>query len=64
MTCTQILQDLLSTECPSIHAKRRDCLAATVEAGSKGSLSLMGISGALGNTTAIRHRERTIRDTH
>jgi hypothetical protein len=56
MHAQRIIQDLLSTECPSIHAKRRDCLAATVEAGSKGSLSLMGISRALGNTTAIRHR--------
>jgi hypothetical protein len=56
MHAQRIIQDLLSIECPSIHAKRRDCLAATVEAGSKGSLSLMGISRALGNTTAIRHR--------
>jgi hypothetical protein len=56
MHAQRIIQDLLSTECPSIHAKRRDCLAATVEAGNKGSLSLMGISRALGNTTAIRHR--------
>jgi hypothetical protein len=56
MHAQRIIQDLLPTECPSIHAKRRDCLAATVEAGSKGSLSLMGISRALGNTTAIRHR--------
>jgi hypothetical protein len=56
MHAWRIIQDLLSTECPSIHAKRRDCLAATVEAGSKGSLSLMGISRALGNTTAIRRR--------
>jgi hypothetical protein len=56
MHAQRIIQDLLSTECPSIQAKRRDCLAAAVEAGSKGSLSLMGISRASGNTTAIRHR--------
>jgi hypothetical protein len=56
MHAQRIIQDLLSVECPSIHAKRRACLAATVEAGNKGSLSLMGISHALSNTTAIRHR--------
>jgi hypothetical protein len=41
---------------PSILAKRRACLAATVHAAGKGSLSLMGISRALSNATAIRHR--------
>jgi hypothetical protein len=56
MHAQRIIQDLLSIECPSIHAKRRACLAATVEAGSTGSLSLMGISRALSNTTSIRHR--------
>jgi hypothetical protein len=56
MHAQRIIQDLLSTECPSIHAKRRACLAASVEAGSTGSLSLMGISRALSNTTSIRHR--------
>jgi hypothetical protein len=56
MHAQRIIQDLLSVECPSIHAKRRACLAETVEAGNKGSLSLMGISRALSNKTAIRHR--------
>jgi hypothetical protein len=51
MHAQRIIQDLLSIECPSIHAKRRACLAASVEAGSTGSLSLMGISRALSNTT-------------
>jgi hypothetical protein len=41
MHAQRIIQDLLSIECPSIHAKRRACLAATVEAGSTGSLSLI-----------------------
>jgi hypothetical protein len=56
MHAQRIIQDLLSSECPSIHARRRACLAATVEAASKGSLSLMGMSRALSNSTAIRHR--------
>ncbi len=51
-----IIQELLDKECPSIHAKRRTCVAAMVDAGSKGSLSLMGISRRLGNSTSIRHR--------
>jgi hypothetical protein len=56
MQAQHIIQDLLSTECPSIHAKRRTCLAVTVQAGTKGSVSLMGMNQALSNTTAIRHR--------
>jgi hypothetical protein len=56
MHAQRIIQDLLCTECPSMHAKRRACLAAHVEAASKGAVSLMGISRALGNSTTIRHR--------
>ncbi len=51
-----IIQDLLDTECPFIHAKRRTCLATMVDAGSKGSLSVMGMSRMLCSSTAIRHR--------
>lgn len=56
MHAQQIIQDLLSTECPSIHAKRRTCLAAMVHAGDKGGLSLMGLSQAVSSTTSLRHR--------
>ena len=56
MHAQRIIQDLLSTECPSIHAKRRTCVAAMTEAGSKGGLSLMGISRVASNTTSLRHR--------
>jgi hypothetical protein len=56
MHAQSIIQDLLSIECPPIHTKRRACLATTVEAESNSSLSMMGISRALSNTTAIRHR--------
>jgi hypothetical protein len=56
MHAQRIIQDLLDTECPFIHAKRRACLATIVAAGSKGSLSMMGMSRMLCSATAIRHR--------
>lgn len=56
MHAQRIIQDLLATECPSIHAKRRACVAAMTEAGSKGGLSLMGISRMASSTTSLRHR--------
>jgi hypothetical protein len=58
MHAQPILQDLLDTECPSIHAKRRTCVATMADAASKGSLSLMGMSRVLRNDIAIRHRIR------
>jgi hypothetical protein len=56
MHAQQIIQDMLSTECPFIHARRRACVATMVEAGSKGGLSLMGMSRVVSGTTSIRHR--------
>ncbi|MES2536921.1 MAG: transposase [Pseudomonadota bacterium] len=56
MHAQPIIQDLLAAECPTIHAKRRSCVAAMVDGASKGTLSLMGMSRALSSTTAIRHR--------
>src|SRR5580693_2185691 len=56
MHAQRIIQDLLDTECPGIHAKRRACVAAMVDAGSKGSLSLMGMSRLLDRGTSIRYR--------
>jgi hypothetical protein len=56
MHAQPIIQDLLDTECPSIHAKRRTCVATMADAASKGSLSLMGMSRVLRNDIAIRHR--------
>jgi hypothetical protein len=56
MHAQRIIQDLLATECPSIHAKRRACVAAMTEAGSKGGLSLMGISRVASSATSLRHR--------
>jgi len=50
MHAQQIIQDLLSTECPSIHAKRRACVADMTQASSDGGLSLMGMRGGSGNS--------------
>ena len=56
MHAQRIIQKLLDTDCPQIHAKRRICLATMVEAGSCGKLYLMGISRSLSPSTSIRHR--------
>lgn len=56
MHAQRIIQDLLATECPSIHARRRACVAAMTEAGSKGGLILMGMSRVASSATSLRHR--------
>ena len=56
MHAHQIIQDLLSTECPSIHTKRRACVADMAQASNDGGLSLMGMSRAVNSTTSLRHR--------
>jgi hypothetical protein len=56
MQAQRIIQDLLSAECPSIHARRRACVAAMAQAGSDGGLSLMGMSRVVNGATSIRHR--------
>ena len=56
MHAKAIIQDLLSKKCPTIHAKRRDCVATLVEAGRIGGLGLLKMSRVLGNKTALRHR--------
>ncbi len=56
MHAQRIIQDLLDTDCPTIHAKRRRCVSVMADAGSRGSLSLMGISRALNGSIPIRHR--------
>jgi hypothetical protein len=42
-----IVQDLLDTNYPTSHAKRRRCDSVIADAGSRGSLNLMGINRAL-----------------
>jgi hypothetical protein len=56
MQAQRIIQDLLQTECGTIHAKRRTTLALMVQASCIGHLSLMGISRRLDTATALRHR--------
>jgi hypothetical protein len=56
MHAQRIIQELLATECPSIHAKRRACVAAMAQAGSDGGLSLMGMSRVVSGATSLRHR--------
>ena len=55
MHAQNIIQDLLQTECDSIHAKRRLTLALMVQASCIGTLSLMGLSRRLNATTLLRH---------
>lgn len=56
MHAQHIIQNLLDRECPDIHAKRRQSVVAMAQAGSHGSLHLMGLSRHLSKTTTIRHR--------
>lgn len=56
MHAQRIIQDLLQTECDTIHAKRRITLALMVQASCIGHLSLIGISRRLNSSTSLRHR--------
>ena len=56
MRAQGIIQEFLDRNCEFIHAKRRAALAAMACAGSRGCLSLMGLSKSLGGHTGIRHR--------
>lgn len=56
MHAQRIIQVLLDTDCPNIHVKRRRCISVMADAGTRGSLSLMGISRALNGSISIRHR--------
>lgn len=56
MHAKRIIQDLLNKKCPTMHAKRRQCVAKLAEAGRKGGLGLLRMSRVLGGETALRHR--------
>ena len=56
MHAQRIIQELLDKMCPSIHAKRRACVAKVVEASRVGGVGLLKMSRALASKTAIRHR--------
>lgn len=56
MHAQHIIQDFLDRNCDFVHAKRRAALAALADAGSRGYLSTMGLSRALGGHVGVRHR--------
>src|ERR1700745_3659517 len=56
MHAHRIIQDFLADQCPSMHAKRRHCLAAMTEAARRGGLRLLKMSKAVQSETALRHR--------
>lgn len=56
MHAHQIIQRLLSQECPQIHAKRRGCIARVVEATGRGGLGVAKIAKHLMSRADLRHR--------
>lgn len=60
MHAQQIIQTFLADQCPTMHAKRRRCLADAVEAARCGGLALMGMSKALNSDVPLRHRIKRI----
>ncbi|WP_440967759.1 IS4 family transposase [Massilia sp. GER05] len=56
MHAHRIIQNLLDTKCPEIHAKRRDCIAKVAEAGRIGGLGVVKMGRCLDTKTSIRHR--------
>jgi hypothetical protein len=56
MHARKIIQDFLAVECPSIHAKRRHCLALIAAAARSAGLGLVKMSKAIEGGTSLRHR--------
>ena len=56
MHAQKIIQDFLATECQSMHAKRRHCLALMIEAARRTGLGLVKMSKALDSKIRLRHR--------
>ncbi|RJG19082.1 IS4 family transposase [Massilia cavernae] len=56
MHAGRIIQDLLADQCPSIHAKRRHCLALMIEAARSGGLGLLKMSKSVQGSSSLRHR--------
>jgi hypothetical protein len=56
MHAQKIIQDFLGNECPSMHAKRRHCLALMTEAARRVGLGLVKMSKALDSKISLRHR--------
>lgn len=56
MHACQIIQELLRNQCPSMHAKRRECLVRVTAAALESGLGLLKMSRGLGTQTDLRHR--------
>lgn len=56
MHARRIIQDFLSQECPSIHAKRSACLALVTGAAQQSGLGLLRLSRRIDSQTSLRHR--------
>lgn len=68
MHAQKIIQDFLSAECQSMHAKRRHCLALMTEAARLVGIGLVRMSKALESKVALRHRikrcDRLLSNSH
>lgn len=68
MHAQRIIQDFLAEKCQSIHAKRRQCLAAFTDAAQHGGLGLLKMSRVVQSETALRHRikrcDRLLSNSH
>jgi hypothetical protein len=56
MHAPRIIQDLLADQCPSMHAKRRRCLALMTDAARRGGLGLLNMSRRMPNDSSLRLR--------
>jgi hypothetical protein len=56
MHALRIIQDFLAQKCPSMHARRRECLAIFTDAAQQGGLGLLKMSKSVQSATALRHR--------
>lgn len=56
MHAFQIIQEFLKAQCPTMHAKRRHCLARVVAAAAQAGLGVVKLARKLSSETHIRHR--------
>jgi hypothetical protein len=60
MHAFSIIQKLLEQECPSIHTKRRNCIAAVTAAALRGGLGVVRMAKKLAAQTALEHRIKCV----
>ena len=60
MHAKPIIQKLLERECPAIHAKRRQSIVDIVQAGTRGKLTLMGLSRSLDPMAPLPNRIKRV----